>query len=124
MSSKKSVIIIGYDPSVVDYSKWPGLTPEKLVAGLEGDLSRMRELGYDAEVLYIDLGTTAESAITKKLTHTRFDCVLIGAGVRTSVEHFLNFEKVVNIVHKYAPSARICFNTNPFDSTAAFQRWV
>ena len=53
MSSKKSVIIIGYDPSVVDYSKWPGLTPEKLVAGLEGDLSRMRELGYDAEVLYI-----------------------------------------------------------------------
>jgi formylmethanofuran dehydrogenase subunit B len=84
----------------------------------------MRELGYDAEVLYIDLGTTAESAITKKLTHTRFDCVLIGAGVRTSVEHFLNFEKVVNIVHQHAPSARICFNTNPFDSTAAFQRWV
>jgi hypothetical protein len=34
MTDHKKVLLIGLDPAVVDYSRWPGLTPEKLEAGL------------------------------------------------------------------------------------------
>jgi hypothetical protein len=30
----KKVLLIGLHPDVVDYSRWPGLTAEKLEAGL------------------------------------------------------------------------------------------
>jgi hypothetical protein len=49
---------------------------------------------------------------------------LFGAGVRKDDDHFLVFEKLVNIVHQYAPQARIAFNTGPTDSDLAVQRWA
>jgi hypothetical protein len=48
---------------------------------------------------------------------------VIGAGVRTISTNFLLFEKVLNVVHEHAPQARICFNTGPFDTAQAVQRW-
>ncbi len=48
MSEKINVLLVGWNPDVVDYSKWPGLTPEKLRAGLEADRDKMNALGYDA----------------------------------------------------------------------------
>ena len=58
------------------------------------------------------------------LSRKTFDCVLIGAGVRLDPEHFLLFEKLINVVHEYAPKAKICFNTSPGDTAAAVMRWV
>jgi hypothetical protein len=52
------------------------------------------------------------------------DVVLIGAGVRKDEEHFLVFERLVNVVHEHAPHARMAFNTGPTDSAAAIQRWA
>ena len=124
MAIPKPVLLVGFDPSVVDYSKWPGLTPEKLRAGLEADIRRLNELGYQAELCFVDLGATAEAHLGKALKSTAYDCVLIGAGVRTSQDHFVLFEKLLNVVHLQAPKARICFNTNPTDTAAAVQRWV
>lgn len=124
MSPLKRVLLIGFDPAVVDYSKWPGLTPEKLRANLENDRVHLNEVGYSAELCLIDLGATATEKVTGTLRATTFDCVLIGAGVRTSQEHFLLFEKVLNTVHAEAPGAKLCFNTNPTDSAAALQRWI
>jgi len=49
---------------------------------------------------------------------------MIGAGVRTIPEHLLLFEKLINIVHQYTHSAKICFNTKPSDTADAAQRWV
>jgi len=34
------------------------------------------------------------------------------------------FERVLNAVHEFAPQARICFNTGPYDTAEAVQRWV
>jgi len=34
------------------------------------------------------------------------------------------FEKILNHVHRLAPRASICFNTNPADTTEAVQRWL
>ena len=124
MSDKKRVVLVGWNPEVVDYSKWPGLTPEKLCAALEGDRDNLNTLGYDTELLYINDAETAYDTVSNALSKTVFDCVLIGAGVRTIDEHFFVFEKLVNAVHQSAPTANICFNTNPSDTAEAGQRWI
>ena len=122
--SEKKVVLIGWHPDVVDYSKWPGLTPEKLRAALEGDRDNLNSMGYAAELLFIESADTAYDTVTGKLSGQDYAAVLIGAGVRTVDEHFLVFEQLVNAVHASAPTARICFNTNPGDTAVAVQRWV
>ena len=124
MGTKKRVILIGLKPEVADYSNWPGLTPEKLMTELKTDEATLNSLGYDAQLCLVDLDETAETVVTQKLTETAFDCVMIGAGVRTIPDKFLLFEKLINIVHQHAPAARICFNTKPSDTAEAVQRWV
>lgn len=120
----KKVILLGWHPSVVDYSKWPGLTPEKLEAALRADEQKLNDLGYDAAIGFIYSGDTATEQLEKSLKEISYDVVLIGAGVRKDDDHFLVFEKLVNVVHECAPSARIAFNTGPTDSDDAVQRWA
>ena len=120
----KKVVLIGWNPRVVDYSKWPGLTPEKLSAALEADRNRLNDLGYEASLLFIDDADTAYDDVRKALGEANYDCVLIGAGVRTVDEHFIVFERLVNAAHESAPGAKICFNTNPSDTAEAVQRWI
>ncbi len=122
--SNKRVLMIGLDPAVVNYDRWPGLTPEKLEAGLRRDEAALNDNGYAAEICFIDHGETAEATVKAKLAETDFDCVMIGAGVRTDTEEFLLFEKLVNVLHENAPAAKICFNTGPTDSVDAVKRWV
>lgn len=124
MSKQKRIVLIGWNPEVVDYSKWPGLTFEKLTAALEADRNKLNDLGYDASLLFIDDAATAFSVVKETLTQENYDCVLIGAGVRTVDEHFIVFERLVNAVHESAPNAKICFNTNPGDTAEAVQRWT
>ena len=122
--SNKRVLMIGLDPAVVNYERWPGLTAEKLEAGLRRDEAALNDSGYTAEICFIDHGETAEEVVKAKLEETEFACIMIGAGVRTDTEEFLLFEKLVNVLHTHAPSARICFNTGPTDSVEAVKRWI
>lgn len=124
MNEKKRVALIGWNPEVVDYSKWPDLTPEKLTAALEAGKNKLNELGYEAKLLYIDDAESAYDVVKNALVEERYDCVLVGAGVRTAPEHFIVFERLINAVHEFAPKARICFNTNPKDTAEAVQRWI
>lgn len=124
MSETRKVVLIGWNPAVVDYSKWPDLTPEKLTAALEADKDKLNGLGYEAELMFIDNANTAYEVVKNNLAAGNFDCVLIGAGVRTIPEHFLVFERLVNAAHESAPGAKICFNTNPGDTAEAVQRWI
>jgi hypothetical protein len=124
MSEKSTVLLVGWNPDVVDYSKWPGLTPEKLRAGLESDKVKFQALGYDVELGLIDKAETAELAFRTLLSAKQRDCVLIGAGVRTIPEYLQLFETLVNTFHECAPKARLCFNSGPFDSVDAVRRWV
>jgi hypothetical protein len=124
MTDRKTVLLIGLDPAVVDYAKWPGLTPEKLQAALEADARRMDEAGFAAQLCFIDHGETAAATVEAALSRTVFDVILIGAGVRTDPAEFRLFEQLINVVHKKAPGARICFNTGPTDSLDAVKRWA
>lgn len=124
MGDKKRVLIVGLKPECVDFSKTNGLTPEKLMAALNAELAALNTLGYDAAMQMTDAGETAEAVVSARLGQETYDCVMIGAGVRTFPEHFLLFEKLINVVHRAAPAAKICFNTGPGDTAAAVRRWV
>jgi len=124
MSSTKRVILIGWHPDAVDYSKYPNLTPEKLFGALEGDRNKLNSLGYKAELLFIESEDSAFDIVSSALQKTPYDCVLIGAGVRKDEDSFIVFEKLVNAVHQHSPSSKICFNTNPSDTAEAVKRWV
>ena len=77
MTEHKKVLLIGLDPAVVDYKRWPGLTPEKLEAGLRADEKKLNELGYEASICYVDHGETgcktpdAASYIKKTVAHNK-----------------------------------------------------
>lgn len=129
MTIKKSVLIVGLQPTLIDfadpaYAAFPGMTAVKVQAGLDADERLLNELGYDAEMCLTDFGATAETVVLERLQSKAYDCVLIGAGVRTIGKNFLLFEKLINIVHAHAPQAKLCFNTGPTDSAAAVQRWL
>ncbi len=128
MNAKKSVLSIGLQPTLIDYADpayaaFPGMTAEKVQGGLDKDIATLTALGYDAKLCLTDFGATAEAMIRASLQEKRYDCVVIGAGVRTIGKNFLPFEKMLNVVHEGAPQARLCFNTGPFDTAEAVKRW-
>ncbi len=129
MSNKKSVLVIGIEPKWLDFSSpefssMPGITAEKVSTGIIGSINELNEVGYDAELCWIDGGETALDVLKAHLQKKEFACVLIGAGIRKLDSKFILFEKMINTVHKYAANAKICFNTNPMDTVQSLQRWV
>ena len=124
MGKKKRVLVIGLEPTLVDFSLIPDLNAEKVMAALKADQAKLNALGYDTQLCLTDLGRTAEAVVLRKLSESTFDCILIGAGIRTLPAHFLLFEKLINVVHQNAPKAKLCFNTKPSDTAEAVQRWV
>ena len=88
------------------------------------DGSNGTPIGYSVRMCLTDFGETAEAVVRRQLQLERYDCVMIGAGVRTNSNNFILFEKLINVVHEHAPQARLCFNTLPSDTAAAVQRWL
>ena len=121
---KTQVLVIGLEPNLVDFSTMPDMNADKVRAGLGADQAKLAALGYEAELCLTDLGDTAADVVARKLSEKPFDCVVIGAGIRTIPAYFLLFERLVNVVHRAAPGARICFNTKPSDTAEAVQRWA
>jgi hypothetical protein len=127
MAENKRVLIIGLDPALIDFTQpgyAPGMSAAKVLAGLKSSEDELSRLGYNVTMCLTDFGETAEAVVQGQLKQNRFDCVLIGAGVRVNPSNFLLFEKLVNVVHEHAPQSKICFNTLPSDTAAAIQRWL
>lgn len=124
MSERPNVLIVGLDPAVVDFSRWPGLSEDTLRAALQAEREALAADGYDVSICFLDRGETAERVLVEALVWGRYDAVVVGAGVRRDEEAFLLFERLINIVHRHAGDAAICFNTGPADTAAAVRRWV
>jgi len=120
----KRVLAIGIEPASADYSAFPQLTPDLVRSYIDAQLLRLTDLGYGVTSCLIDLDETAEATVTSALRDQSFDCIVIGAGLREPKECLLLFEKVLNLVHRMAPDAAICFNTTPADTAEAVQRWI
>ncbi len=118
-----TVLALGLDPAFVELPESPSLTPDLVRAFIESQLERLRASGYDVVGCLVDLGDTAEAVTVECLQSHRFDCVVIGAGLRAE-DRLLLFEKLLNLVHVHAPGAKLCFNTTPKDTVEAVRRWV
>ena len=127
MTDNKSVLVIGLDPTLIDFSQpgyAPGMDATKVFAGLKSSEAELLSLGYRVETCLTDFGETAEAVVRNRLQQGTFDCILIGAGVRANPSNLLLFEKLINVVHQHAARARLCFNTMPGDTAAAVNRWL
>ena len=121
------VLFVGYDPETVDFTDPalpPGLTAEKIHAGIAAAMKQFAERGWEADLGLIQPDETAVATVERQLAAKSYDCVVIGAGVRLPPRGLTLFEAVINAVHKAAPGAAIAFNTRPDDSADAAARWL
>ena len=119
------ILLVGYDPESVDFSDPalpPGMTAEKVRAGIAVALKQFAAHGWEADVGFIQPDETAGPTVERQLASASYDCVVIGAGVRLPPRRLALFEAVINAVHRAAPSAAIAFNTRPEDSAEAAAR--
>ena len=122
----RRVLLIGIEPEAVDVADPdlpPGTTAEKIAAGIEGTLADMRERGWEAEHCAILPDDSAERTIAACLGK-RWDCIVIGGGIRVPSKGLELFERVINVVHRNAPETPIAFNTSPSDTADAATRWL
>jgi hypothetical protein len=121
------ILLLGLDPETVDYSDPtlpPGMTAEKVRAGIAIALKQFTDRGWESDVVYLRPDETARPAVERQLRSTDYDCVVIGGGVRLPPRNLALFEVVIDAIRKAAPRAAIAFNTRPEDSADAAARWV
>ena len=121
------VLLLGYDPETVDFSDPalpPGMTVEKVHAGIAVAMKQFAERGWEADLGFIRPDETAGPTVERQLASKSYDCVVIGAGVRLPPRRLAVFEVVINAVRKAAAGAAIAFNTRPDDSADAAGRWL
>jgi hypothetical protein len=121
------ILLLGLDPETVDFSDPalpPGMTVEKVHAGIAVALKQFTERGWESDVGSIRPDETAGPTVERHLSSANYDCVVIGAGVRLPPRNVALLEIVINAIRGAAPSAAIAFNTRPDDSADAAGRWV
>ena len=121
------VLLLGLDPETVDYSDPalpPGMTAEKIHAGIAVAMKQFAERGWEADVGMIRPDETAGPAVERQLASKSYDCVVVGGGVRLPPRNLQLFEVVINAIRKAAPGTAIAFNTRPDDSADAAGRWL
>ena len=120
---RKRVLALRLDPSCAAPDDLANLTADVIKAYIDSQLERVRALGLEVEPCLVDSGATAEAVLAEQLRSRRFDCIMIGAGLRAQ-PRLLLFERLLNLIHAHAPGAKICFNTTPADTAEAVQRWI
>ena len=121
------VLLLGLDPATVDFSDPalpPGMTAEKVHAGIAVAQKQFAERGWEGDVGLIRPDETAGPAVERLLASKIYDCVVVGAGVRLPPRGLALFEVVINSIRKAVPGAAIAFNTRPDDSADAAARWL
>ncbi len=119
------ILLVGYDPETVDFSDPalpPGMSVEKVHAGIAVAVKQFAERGWESDVCFIRPDETAGPIVERQLGASQYDCVVIGAGVRLPPRSLRLFEVVIDAVRRAAPGAAIAFNTRPDDSADAAAR--
>jgi hypothetical protein len=121
------VLFVGQQPETVDFSDPalpPGLDAEKIHPGIALGMKHLAERGWHADLCLVAPDETATETLELQLAARSFDCVVIGGGIRIPPGSLLLFERLLNVVHKSAPTASIAFNTAPQDTADAAARWL
>src|SRR6185295_18445976 len=102
------ILLLGLDPETVDFSDPalpPGMTAEKVHAGIAVAMKQFTERGWEGDVGLIRPDETAVPAVERLLASKNYDCVVVGAGVRLPPRGLALFEVVINAIHRAAPRA-------------------
>jgi hypothetical protein len=123
-----TVIQIGLDPDVIDYSapdfaRFPGLSRDTLRAANDDNVAALRAAGYEVDNCLIDFGTPGAKKARQWLAAKRYDAVLIGAGIRLVASNTRLFESIVNTAHATQPGCRFVFNRAAVSTPGDIRRW-
>jgi hypothetical protein len=119
------ILFVGQKPETVDFSDPslpPGFDADKINAGIAVAVAKIEERGWQGDTCMIRPDETAGRLLEEQLRGARYDCVVIGGGLRIPPKGLALFERIVNVVHKAAPGAAIAFNTRPEDTAEAAAR--
>jgi len=119
------ILFVGQKPETVDFSDPslpPGFDAAKIHAGIKVAVAAIHERGWEGDTCMITPDDAGATMLEAQLKAARYDCVVIGGGLRIPPKSLELFEKVVNAVHKAAPDAKIAFNTRPEDTADAAER--
>ncbi|WP_066805384.1 hypothetical protein [Sphingomonas asaccharolytica] len=119
------ILFVGQKPETVDFSDPslpPGFDAEKINAGIAVAVAQIHERGWDGDTCMITPDDAGRAMLETQLNSARYDCVVIGGGLRIPPKSLALFEMVVNAVHKAAPNATIAFNSRPEDTADAAAR--
>ena len=73
------ILLLDLDPETVDYSDPalpPGMTAEKVHAGIAVTLKQFTDRGWESDVCYIRPDETAGPTVERQLGSTNYDCVV------------------------------------------------
>ncbi len=123
-----TVIQIGLDPDVIDYSspefaQFAGLSRETLRAANDDNVAGLRAAGFHVDNCLIGSGMAGAGKAREWLEAGRYDAVLIGAGIRLVASNTLLFEWIVNVAHATQPGCRFVFNRAALATPADIRRW-
>ena len=119
------ILFVGQKPETVDFSDPslpPGFNAEKINAGIAVAVTKIGERGWEGDACMITPDDAGLATLKAQLAGARYDCIVIGGGLRIPPKSLGLFEMVVNAVHKAAPGATIAFNTRPEDTAEAAAR--
>jgi hypothetical protein len=121
------VLVIGYAPEDVDFSD-PAIPPDmnakKVAHGIAEDMEKFHARGWDADHLPIFAKSDLRKCVLDQVKKHKYDCIVIGGGVRLTTKRIPQLEVVVNAVREGAPTVPIAFNAGPEYSSEAAARWV
>jgi len=121
------ILFIGQRPDTVDFAD-PALPPSfdaaKISAGIAIAVQSIEERGWQVDPCMITPDDAGLAQLDRQLRSQRYDCVVIGGGLRLPPKSLALFEQVVNAVHRAAPDAAIAFNTRPEDTAQAAARQI
>ena len=116
------VLKVGLDASEIDFSALPGVTEADVRAGGERADAELRAAGFDVDTCALFVVDTEVEALSRMLADRPFDCIMIGAGLRTLAANTLQFERAIAVVRKEAPDTPLCFNSHTDDTLDAIRR--
>src|SRR3546814_16381959 len=110
------ILFVGQKTETVDFSDPafpPGFDAAKINAGIEIAVAAITERGWKADLCMIPPAERAGPMLEEQLARARYDCGVIGAGLRLPPKRRSLFYRVLNPGHHTEPGAPNPFHTPP-----------
>jgi DNA-binding LacI/PurR family transcriptional regulator len=119
MDAGNRVLLIGFDPNAI-----PGVDARVVEMAIAMGELRLKEHGFDTDYCLVAPDEEPEAQMIESLRSKRYDCVVVGGGIRKPEPFLELFERTVNLIRVHAPQAAIAFNTTGENSVEAVLRWL